>query len=117
MGVEISASRKTLGQQRAQKTEDAAISEESMSKGQALLDISAFSHSGIAEESQVAPKSQHDIVEMLARSGNQFARRLKLERRNANQLLVLMTEEGSAGDREEEEEKSGVQESQGRFTS
>jgi hypothetical protein len=56
----------------------------------------------MAEES--APKkSQHDIVEMLARSGNQFARRLKLERRNANQLLVLMTEEGSAGDREEEE--------------
>jgi hypothetical protein len=54
---------------------------------------------------------------MLARSGNQFAKRLKLERRNANQLLVLMTEEGSAGDREEEEEKSAAQESQGRFTS
>ena len=73
------------------REEEEGGNEESMSKRQALLDISAFSHSGIAQEPEESearkeevPKTKHDIVEMLARSGNQFAKRLKLERRNAN---------------------------------
>ncbi len=43
---------------------------------------------------------------MLAKSGNQFARRLKLEKRNENQLLVLMTED--AGSNDEDEENSDI---------